>query len=86
MPDASYLAWPFFDERHRDQAREFERWTAEALPRLLDGADANLDAVYACVGRLVSELGAAGLLRACVPAAYGGLREQIDVRSLCLAR
>ena len=86
MSDATYLAWPFFDERHRDQASELERWTAEALPRLLDGADGGLDAVYVCVGRLVSELGAAGLLRTCVPAAYGGAREQLDVRSLCLAR
>ena len=86
MPDASHLAWPFFDEGHRNQARDFERWAAEALPGLLDGADGGLDAVYACVGRLVSELGTAGLLRVCVPAAYGGAREQLDVRSLCLAR
>ena len=86
MADASYLAWPFFDEGHRDQARELERWTAQALPRLLDGADGDLDAVYACVDRLVRELGTAGLLRACVPAAYGGARAELDVRSLCLAR
>jgi acyl-CoA dehydrogenase len=86
MPDASYLAWPFFDKRHRDHARDFERWTAEALPRLLDGHDGGLDAVYACVRRLVSELGRAGLLRVCVPAAYGGAHAELDVRSLCLAR
>ncbi len=84
--DTSYLAWPFFDEAHRDQARELERWTAEVLPSLLEGADGDLDSVYACVGRLVAGLGSAGLLRACVPAAYGGVREQLDVRSLCLAR
>jgi len=34
----------------------------------------------------VRSLGQAGLLRACVPAAYGGLRENFDVRSLALAR
>jgi len=84
--DTSYLAWPFFDEAHRDQARELERWSAEALPPLLDGADGDLDAVYACAGRLVRELGRAGWLRLCVPAAYGGARERLDVRSLCLAR
>ena len=50
------------------------------------GQSGDLDAVYACVGRLVRALGSAGLLRACVPAAYGGAREKIDVRSLCLAR
>jgi acyl-CoA dehydrogenase len=86
MADQSFLAWPFFDDGHRQQARDFERWAAEVLPPLLVGAEGDLDAVYGCVGRLVGELGAAGLLRACVPAAYGGVREQIDVRSLCLAR
>jgi acyl-CoA dehydrogenase len=86
MADTSYLAWPFFDDGHRDFAREVERWAAGALPPLLAGAEENSDAVYACVGRLVAELGKAGLLRVCVPAAYGGLRENLDVRSLCLAR
>jgi acyl-CoA dehydrogenase len=86
MADQSFLAWPFFDDGHRRQARDFERWAAEVLPSLLVGAEGDLDAVYACVRRLVGELGTAGLLRACVPAAYGGVREQIDVRSLCLAR
>jgi acyl-CoA dehydrogenase len=86
MSDRSFLAWPFFDDGHRQQARECEGWAKEVLPRLLDGAEADLDAVYACVGRLVKALGDAGLLRACVTAAYGGVREKLDVRSLCLAR
>jgi acyl-CoA dehydrogenase len=86
MADSSYLGWPFFDDAHRAQAREFERWTGEALPSLLDGAEGDLDAVYRCVRRLVGELGRAGLLRVCVPGAYGGVREKLDVRSLCLAR
>ena len=86
MVDQSFLAWPFFDEGHRQQARHFERWAAEVLPALLVGAEGDLDAVYGCVRRLVGELGTAGLLRACVPAAYGGVRDKIDVRSLCLAR
>ena len=86
MADESYRGWPFFDDAHREQARAFERWAQEALPALVDGAEGDLDAVYRCVRRLVSELGRAGLLRVCVPAAYGGLRENLDVRSLCLAR
>ena len=86
MADTSYLAWPFFDDGHRDFARETERWAVENLPRLLAGAEDSSDAVYACVARLVAELGKAGLLRVCVPRAYGGLRENLDVRSLCLAR
>jgi acyl-CoA dehydrogenase len=80
------LAWPFFDDGHRALAPELEAWAAQALPPLLEGAEHDLDAVHACVRRLVAELGRAGLLRVCVPAAYGGLRERLDVRSLCLAR
>ncbi|HXX84267.1 MAG TPA: acyl-CoA dehydrogenase family protein [Casimicrobiaceae bacterium] len=86
MADKTFLAWPFFDEGHRRYAGEVEAWAEQALPRLLEGAEADLDAVYACVRRLVKELGTVGLLRACVPAAYGGTREKLDVRSLCLAR
>jgi len=86
VPDKSYLAWPFFDDGHRDFAREVELWAAENLPRLLAGAEDSSDAVYACVARLVAEMGRAGLLRVCVPRAYGGLRENLDVRGLCLAR
>jgi acyl-CoA dehydrogenase len=86
MADKSFLAWPFFDQGHRDLASELERWAAEALPPLLEGAEKDLDAVYACVGRLVAELGKAGVLRTCVPGAYGGAREGLDVRSLCIGR
>jgi acyl-CoA dehydrogenase len=86
MADASYLAWPFFDDGHRGWAREVERWAEQALPPLLSGAEESPDSVYACVARLVAEMGKAGLLRVCVPGAYGGLREKLDVRSLCLAR
>ena len=86
MADKSFLAWPFFDDGHRDFARKLERWAGDVLPPLLEGAENNSDAVYTCVARLVRELGKAGLLRACIPGAYGGLRENVDVRSLCLAR
>lgn len=84
MPE--HLGWPFFDDGHRALAREFEHWAADALPALVGGDDERSEAIYACVGRLVAELGKAGLLRACVPAAYGGLRDKVDVRSLCIAR
>jgi acyl-CoA dehydrogenase len=86
MSGESCLAWPFFDEAHRSEARALECWAAENLPALLGGSEGSADAVYACVARLVSALGQAGWLRACVPAAYGGAREKVDVRSLCLAR
>ncbi|MCC6196320.1 MAG: acyl-CoA dehydrogenase family protein, partial [Burkholderiales bacterium] len=82
----AYLAWPFFDDGHRAFAAQLERWTASALPPLLEDADGDLDAVYGCVRGLVRALGDAGLLHACVPAAYGGSRAELDVRSLCIAR
>ncbi|MCK6434022.1 MAG: acyl-CoA dehydrogenase family protein [Aquabacterium sp.] len=86
MADRSFLEWPFFDDAHRAYQAELERWVAQALPDLLEHDETDLDTVHACVGRLVRELGRAGLLRACVPGAYGGLRAQVDVRSLALAR
>jgi acyl-CoA dehydrogenase len=86
MSDESCLAWPFFDNRHRSEARSLERWACEALPSLLEGSEDGTDATYACVERLVRELGRAGWLRSCVPAAYGGARETLDARSLCIAR
>lgn len=86
MPDKSFLAWPFFDDGHRTLAGELESWAAETLPPLLEGSEDSLDAVYACVRRMVQEMGRAKLLRVCVPGAYGGARDRLDVRSLSLAR
>jgi acyl-CoA dehydrogenase len=94
MADRSFLAWPFFDDGHRAWEGELSRWVADALPAVLEASGSNaaeggaaaLDAVYATSGALVRALGRAGLLRACVPAAWGGLREQIDLRCLALAR
>ncbi|HXJ16038.1 MAG TPA: acyl-CoA dehydrogenase family protein, partial [Candidatus Polarisedimenticolia bacterium] len=86
MPDKTFLTWPFFDDGHRSLAAELERWAGEFLPPLLEGSEENLDAVYACVRRIVEALGKSGLLRVCVPGAYGGGRSNLDVRSLCLAR
>jgi acyl-CoA dehydrogenase len=79
MPDRSFLAWPFFDERQRAQAAAFERF-AETL----DATDTT-DLDRTC-RLLVARLAEAGLLRHAVPAAYGGASERLDVRTLCLGR
>ena len=82
MPDRSYLAWPFFDDRHRALAAEVERFASEALANVSeDPSD-----VDATCRTLVGRLAAAGLLRHAVPAAYGGMHDRLDVRSLCLVR
>jgi acyl-CoA dehydrogenase len=79
MPDTSFLAWPFFDERHRALAAEVER-LAETLADLVT-ADVDVSCQM-----LVARMGEAGLLRHAVPAAYGGAGERLDVRALCLIR
>lgn len=82
--DASFLDWPFFNEGHRTMARDLDRWASEHVPSLCDGAhEGNVDDICRA---LVRELGKAGWLRYAVPAAYGGVHEKLDVRSLCLIR
>lgn len=81
MIDSSFLAWPFFEERHRRFAGELSLWAGEQVHGLVDHHD-----VDASCRRIVANLGEAGWLRATVPQAYGGLYPSFDVRTLCLAR
>lgn len=74
------LDWPFFDEEHRAFADGIARWVASAGVR-----DDERDADATCVA-WVRALAANGWLRACVPGVYGGVRADLDVRTLCLAR
>ena len=74
------LELPFFDDEHRAFAQGLREWLAsrsEVAPQ---------DDAAGAVRRWVRELGDAGWLRACVPKAFGGLREALDVRTLALAR
>jgi acyl-CoA dehydrogenase len=74
------LAWPFFDDGHRRFSVALADWADATLPSLPhDDVDA------ACRARVVA-LGAAGFLKAVVPAEHGGLHPRLDVRTLCLAR
>jgi len=89
MADASFIHWPFFDDRHRAYWDRLSRWCedhAEALHA--ETGDVNADC-----RRLVRLLGEAGLLRNAVPPAFAGEAEeagwrsgQLDVRTLCLTR
>src|SRR5271165_3562737 len=79
--DLTHLEWPFFDELHRRFAREFCTWARREVPNHIDRGDTD----RAC-RNLVRALGDAGWLRAVIPAAYGGLSEQLDVRTICLGR
>jgi acyl-CoA dehydrogenase len=80
MADRSFLDWPFFDDSHRQLAEALELWCqAEVTASHGDDVDAECRA-------LVRKLGGGGWLRYCVPAAYGGVHEALDVRSLALIR
>ncbi|MBY0612039.1 MAG: acyl-CoA dehydrogenase family protein [Beijerinckiaceae bacterium] len=81
MADRSFLRWPFFDEHHRTLEAELKAWADAELPALIDHHDTD-----GTCKRIVKALGAAGWLKACVPAPYGGLHPTLDVRSLCLIR
>jgi acyl-CoA dehydrogenase len=80
-PTREHLAWPFFGPEHRAFAAELDRFAASGV---LDGIDHH-DVDNSC-RKLVKRLGDAGLLRACVPAGYGGLTDPLESRRICLAR
>ncbi|HEX8400768.1 MAG TPA: acyl-CoA dehydrogenase family protein [Allosphingosinicella sp.] len=81
MSDHTFLDWPFFEDSHRRLSAELEEWCGSELR---DGHDEG-DVDAAC-RLLVRKLGDGGWLRYCVPAAYGGVHDQLDVRSLSLIR
>ncbi|MGB6741799.1 MAG: acyl-CoA dehydrogenase family protein, partial [Candidatus Cybelea sp.] len=75
------LELPLFDEEHRAFCAGFERWLATAAVR----PNEEEDAAQSC-REWVAALAGGGWLRACVPGPYGGIRAELDVRTLCLAR
>ncbi len=78
-PDS--LRLPFFDDAHRTLHDTAHTWSAQHLTdRVHHGS------VDARCQELTRLLGDAGWLRYCVPAAYGGMFEELDSRSLCLMR
>ena len=80
MADTSYLAWPFFEDRHRELARNLDAWAAANIPRQ-HGPD--VDAECRALVRL---LGAGGWLRHAVGGQQWGVSDQIDTRAICLIR
>lgn len=80
MADRSFLDWPFLDDGHRRLADALDAWCARDIPHA-HGQDVDAEC-----RELVRRLGAGGWLRYCVPAAYGGVHDAIDVRSLAIIR
>ena len=81
MADRSFLDWPFLDDGHRALASDLEAWCEAELT----GSHTEDDIDGQCRD-LLARLAAGGWLRYAVPAAYGGIHEGLDVRSLCLIR
>ncbi len=81
MGTLAFTHWPFFDEQHRALVREAAPWAASELHASPVAGDVD----QICRG-LVRHYGEAGWLRHVVPAAYGGARPRLEVRSLCLLR
>ncbi|PKO54971.1 MAG: acyl-CoA dehydrogenase, partial [Betaproteobacteria bacterium HGW-Betaproteobacteria-19] len=78
--DRSILDLPFYGPEHRQLSDAIFDWASNAMPEI-DHHDTD----NAC-RKLVAALGKAGFLRYAVPAAYGGALDELDSRSLCIAR
>jgi len=81
MIDQSYLHWPFFEDHHRQLATELELWCCEHINDDIDHSD-----VDAACATILDRLATGGWLTYVIPKAYGGVFEQLDVRSLCIIR
>ena len=79
-----HLDWPFFGPEHRSLAVQTGAWVDANLsdrehPEARERVDARCR-------ELVTEMGAAGLLRHCVRAVDGGALPELDARAVCLLR
>ncbi len=74
----------FFGDEHRElfeRASTFAR--NQIRPMEEASAEADEDTLALAFARVLGESGLPGY---CVPAAYGGVRNQVDIRSICLIR
>ena len=78
LAPTAHLQLPFFDAAHQQLAADLSAWAAAEE---VDEQDDRL----AC-REWVRRLGAAGWLRHCVPAEFGGVRAQLDSRALVILR
>ena len=77
-PNTQHLVLPFFDDVHRALATGLVDWAAA---QQVDETDDR-----AACREWVQRLGAAGWLRYCVPAAFGGALPTLDSRALVILR
>jgi len=81
---SDHLDWPFFEPRHRAFANELDAWATTALGHAHGHDRAEVDATCRS---LVRSLGDAGwLAHAVAGRVHGGAGDEIDTRTICLAR
>lgn len=78
MVDKTFLAWPFFNDKHKILAQQLDDWASQNLVTI-DHSDTD----QAC-RNLVATLGAGGWLQNAAVDPQG--TEPLDVRTLCLIR
>ena len=82
MDHQRFLSLPFFDQQHQTMSNDFTQWVRSEL-----SGYTNLDDhVGETTRQIARQLGDAGWLRYCVPAAFGGAFEKLDSRSICIQR
>lgn len=71
----------FFDVHHRELADKVEKFASEEVDPIFAKADET-----SAARTMVKKLGGAGFLRYVVPAAFGGVHQNLDLRSICILR
>jgi acyl-CoA dehydrogenase len=85
MSRTAHLRLPFFDAEHRAFAAAVDQWSYEAVIDVEGEEGAHRDVDATCRS-WVRALGAAGWLRHCVPAGYGGAHDALQSLYLVIAR
>ena len=73
---------PFFTQDHSKLQAQVRLW---AENNLFAGRESE-DDLDRRAGELLKQLGAAGFLKHAVPREFGGVREQVEARALCILR
>src|SRR2546421_10774431 len=82
MPDRSSLAWPFFDPEHQNVVNQAQALITNNADRFR--SDGPEDGDQRC--RAFVQTFGNRLLKYAVPAPFGGQKEELDIRSICLIR
>jgi len=82
MPDRSSLAWPFFDPEHQNVLNQAQTLITNNADRFR--SDGPEDGDQRC--RAFVQTFGNRLLKYAVPAPFGGQKEELDIRSICLIR